>query len=149
MTHTLKVFTLCIAMLCSNRLQAQYSMAPHPPAYAIVTTPGATLAQVMDTMTAHTNANDTGEGGAIEQVSIFANFWQQRVSANDGSGVSMFSQYYAALKATALSGSSACTAGGYQGAWEQAGPDSLQNETSGYVSAVWAGSGADRTKREV
>jgi hypothetical protein len=85
MKHTLKIFFFCIALCSANHLQAQFLMAPRPPGYAIVNTPGATLTQVIDTMYAHTNANDTGEGGATEQLSIFTNFWKQRVSANDGS----------------------------------------------------------------
>jgi hypothetical protein len=58
----------CVVILLGNNLQAQSFMAPHPPNYAIVSTPGATLAQVVDTMYAHANLNDTGEGGAMEQL---------------------------------------------------------------------------------
>jgi len=99
-----RIAVLCVSVfltIFSFRLSAQY-IAPQPPHYSIVSTTGATLEQVIDAMYAHANANDTGEGGTLEEISIFKNFWQQRVSANDGSGVNMFSKYYAAQKPSIL-----------------------------------------------
>ncbi len=133
MKHTVNL--LCLAMLCSNHLWAQSIMAPHPPAYAIVNTPGATLARIVDTMYAHANPYDTVEGGALDQIATFQALWQGRVSANDSSGVNMFQQYYYALKTAAASSlASPCTDGGN---WSQTGPGALPQQVSGFTNAIW------------
>jgi len=133
MKHTL---TLLLIALCCNYSYAQYrEMAPLLPTYPVVNQYGASLSQIVDTMYAHANTADTGEGGEMEQIGVFSLFWQGRVSANDSSGQNMFKEYYNALR-TASTGSS-CTGGGYQGNWSLAGPSKLQVEATGYTNAIW------------
>jgi hypothetical protein len=86
---TLKAAMLCMMAHCAH---AQDFVAPMPPSFSIASAPGATLAQVIDTIQAHTSPSDTGEGGGADQVETFTRLWQSRVSANDTSGTNMFMQ---------------------------------------------------------
>ena len=60
--------------------------APIPTSYGVVTQSGASLAQIVDTMYARANLNDTGEDGEMDQIKEFRLFWQGRVAINDSSG---------------------------------------------------------------
>jgi hypothetical protein len=77
------------AFCCASHLLAQSIAAPHPPALSVINAPGATLAQVIDTMRANANQADTAEGGALDNITTFHQLWQGRVSANPSSGSNM------------------------------------------------------------
>lgn len=63
----------------SSKMYAQYIGLPAPPPYAIVSSAGATLAQIVDTMYAHANTGDTTEGGEMERINEFKRIWEPRV----------------------------------------------------------------------
>lgn len=67
MKKTIYVFVFCIGLLTSHAS----GQGMVPPYYPIMDTGGATLQQVIDTMYAHADANDTGEGSALDQIKTF------------------------------------------------------------------------------
>ena len=86
MKHIL-ILPIILAVLFSITLRAQqYETMTYLNQYSVVNQPGATLAQVVDTLNAHANPTDTGEGGAMDQIKEFRLFWQGRVALNDSSG---------------------------------------------------------------
>ncbi len=135
------LISLTIAFVCTCQFtNAQVSMAPLLPHYDIISQPGANLGQMLDTMYAHANMSDSTEGGEIDQIASFRRIWQERVGANDFSGTNMFQQYYLALQKAIQEKitSGPCSGGGFNGAWEQAGPDSVMAQVAGYVNTIWA-----------
>ena len=83
MKHIL-ILPIILAVLFSITLRAQqYETMTYLNQYSVVNQPGATLAQIVDTMYAHANVNDTTEGGEMEQIRSFNRIWQERVSANN------------------------------------------------------------------
>ena len=131
---------LLVILCCAQNSKAQWT--PQLNKYPVVSQPGATLAQIIDTLTAHADPADSAEGGEEDLLFTFKKIWQQRVNINDSSGQNMFQQYYHELEkviaARATSGSGgACTGSGYQGRWEAAGPNNLQTQNAGFVWRVW------------
>jgi hypothetical protein len=139
MKYSLKIFTFCIAVCSCNSLFAQFYIAPQAPNYPVVSQPGATLTQVIDTMHAHADPTDTAEGGAIDQINTFTKLWRGRATANNGTGANMFRQYYTAARRAATARiASPCSGPDFSGNWQPVGPDSLQVQAAGYTNAVWA-----------
>ena len=97
MNHALKIFIFSVSLSCGNQLYAQYFVSPLHPYYSIVDQPSATLDQVLDTMYALANPDDSSEGGEMDLINEFRTFWQWRVLANDTDGTNMFQQYCSAV----------------------------------------------------
>ncbi len=68
------------AMLCLTvSLNAQsYKLAPQPPTYSFVNTPGITLPQIVDSMYANADVTDTEEGGEEDQLYTFKKYGGNR-----------------------------------------------------------------------
>jgi hypothetical protein len=118
------VFALFFALLTMQDAQAQYFVVPVP---TNIYTPGVTLQQTIDSITANLSPADTGEGGPRDQMNEFNQFWQNRVVSNDATASSstrtnMFSQYFATLNSATLARTtSSCGSGGFQGNWQVVG----------------------------
>src|ERR1035437_10926206 len=95
---------LVILFFCNSLMAQSYRSPPQPPQYPYVSQPGATLAQITDSLAAHANPNDTEEGGEQDQIKTFTTFWKNRVSANNGSGPNMFQKYLMDMRTTMLAG---------------------------------------------
>ncbi len=109
-----------------------------------VSLPNITLEQVADTILAALPPADTSEGGYQDRFKFFNSFWTPRVTANDSSGGNMFTKYHHYVHDAAVDRlAGGCTTTGFQGNWRTVGPDSLSGQTMGYVSCVWADTGAD------
>jgi hypothetical protein len=139
MKHILKIVVLGM-MACCTSVHAQTIMQPTLPSSfdTFVNIPGLSLRQLIDTLQTFISSDDTGEGGARDELLTFRKFWEGRVSANDSSGHNMFKKYYMALKREILAGRGDCGSSGFQGAWEPIGPDNLPTQTVGRVDAIWA-----------
>lgn len=146
--RVLVLFLLAISSSINTQAQWYRSLRlqplPLPSFDSFVNTPGVTINQILDTLTTLADATDTGEGGTLDQLASYKQFWQVRVGQNDNSGINMFDQYRLALRAAVIAGeTSPCTGGGFQGSWQCIGPDSLPEQTVGRVNVVWADTGSD------
>ena len=124
-------------------VRSQWSIVPAtvslPSFLSYTTQPGVTIWKIAGSLNAIIDHTDTVEGGAVDQLSEFRQFWQARVVANDSSGMSMFARYSSAPRSAAAARMSGwCSGSGFQGAWQSIGPDSMAGQTGGKIDVVWA-----------